>query len=77
MCEVRDSAQRLELLRTVLARGLAYVGQIDARPAAMNDVINDVFVNVSHLVTYFPGSRALLSSGLAPLVRKIKAPQTS
>ena len=57
--EVRGDGQRERLLTRMLARGFLYVGQLYARTTAYNAVVDDCFVNVSHLRTYMPRSRAL------------------
>ena len=61
MVEVRGDGQRAGLLKTLLGRGFAYVGQIAGRPTKHNSVFDDVYVNATHLRTFMPLSRALSS----------------
>lgn len=58
LVEVRNDGQRPGLLQHLLGRGLRYVGQISARGTYLNKVVDDVYVNVSHMRTYFPTSMA-------------------
>ena len=59
MAEVTAGARRVDTMQALLARGLAYVGQISARPSPANYVISDVWYNRSHFKKYWPRSRVL------------------
>jgi FkbM family methyltransferase len=62
MIEVRGDGLRPKLLAHLLSRGLVYVGSIHARASPSNEVVSDVFVNLTHMQQRFPSSR-LLASG--------------
>lgn len=64
LIEVRADGQRPALLQHLLARGMRYVGQVTARGTSVNKVVDDCFVNITHLRRYFPRSWAL--DGLPP-----------
>lgn len=59
MIEVRGDGQRARIAGRMLAAGFDFVGQIYAKPSPANEVVNDVYVNRSHLGLHFPDSRAL------------------
>lgn len=59
LIEVRADGQREPIMRAMLRKGFRYVGQLNARGNAVNDVIDDCFVNITHLKVYAPRSRAL------------------
>ena len=59
LIEARADGNRYQLMHALLAVGFRYVGQLSARGSESNDVVDDCFVNVTHLRTYFPQSRAL------------------
>ena len=46
-------------MTSLLRAGFAYAGQLHGRPSVSNEIIDDVFVNFTHLATHFPNSRAL------------------
>jgi len=48
----------VDIMRNMLERGFAYVGQISGRPSVTNYVISDVFYNRSHFARFWPRSRA-------------------
>jgi hypothetical protein len=59
--EVREDGKRSQLLNELLQHGMAYVGQIHARPSSEPlEIIDDVYVNMSHLQRFMPTSRALV-----------------
>ena len=57
--EARGDGNRRHVIDSLLRRGFVYVGQLYARPTVLNFIVDDVFVNVTHLRTHFPRSRAL------------------
>ena len=60
LIEVRAGGQRLGLLRRLLNHGdMRYVGQITARGTSINKVIDDCYVNLTHMRRFFPSSFAL------------------
>ena len=59
LVEVRNDGQRPGILQHLLGRGMRYVGQIYARGTMINKVVDDCFVNVTHMRTFFPRSWAL------------------
>jgi len=59
MVEARGDGQREEILRLLLGRGLLYVGAVHGDPSSANEVVSDVYVNLTHLRAFFPDSRAL------------------
>lgn len=59
LVEVRGDGQRRGIMELLLGVGMRYVGCIFGRPSPTNEVISDCFVNVSHLASRFPASRAL------------------
>ena len=59
LIEVRNDGQRANLMRHMLGRGMRYVGQIYARGTSLNKVVDDCFVNISHMRRFFPRSHAL------------------
>ena len=58
--EVRDDGQRGTIMRLLLERGLVYVGALHGRPSPANEVVSDVYANMTHLRAHFPRSRALV-----------------
>ena len=59
LVEVRGDGQRPQLIRRMLERGFVYVGEIHARPSPSNEVVDDVFINVTHIRHRFPHSQIL------------------
>ena len=59
MAEVTAGARRVDTMRTLLARGFYYAGQISSRPSPANYVISDVWYNRSHFQRFWPRSRVL------------------
>jgi hypothetical protein len=57
LVEVRADGVRAQVLELLLSRGLTYVGQVHGRPSLGNEVIDDVYINETHLGIYFPESR--------------------
>ena len=57
LVEVRADGQRRPILTHLLRSGFHYAGQVDTRPSRSNAVIEDVFVNVTHLRRFWPRSR--------------------
>ena len=64
--EVSAGPRRVGIMRDLLARGFAYVGQISGRPSPSNYVISDVFYNRSHFVRFWPHSRAAEAPPTSP-----------
>jgi len=65
--EVRGDGQRRPILELLQREsGMRYVGQLNARGSSLNDVVDDVYVNLTHLRVYHPTSRALGGDGDAP-----------
>lgn len=58
LVEVRADGQRMAIMTALLGAGLRYVGSLRARGSEKNDVVDDCFVNATHLRIYFPESRA-------------------
>lgn len=58
LVEVRADGQRRAIMAALLGAGMRYVGQLRARGSEKNDVIDDCFVNATHLRLHFPHSRA-------------------
>ena len=54
--EVRGDGHRGRVMRALQARGLSYVGQLRAVPSPANEIIDDVFVNLTHMQRHFPAS---------------------
>lgn len=61
MVEVRGDGLRPKLMRLLLNVGLVYVGALHGHPSNANEVVSDVWANMTHLRLYFPKSRALLA----------------
>lgn len=57
LVEVRGDGGRPLVMATLLGVGFTYVGQVHGRPSWANEIIDDVFVNMTHLKLYFPQSR--------------------
>ena len=56
--EVRGDGRRGEVMRALMRRGFSYVGQTRGRPSHANEIIDDVFVNMTHMALYYPRSCA-------------------
>ena len=69
MVEVRGDGQRADLMRELTGAGLAYVGQVDGRATASNDIISDVYVSMKHMQKHFPRSAALRGRTALPTAR--------
>ena len=63
LVEVRNDGQRPQLLTHLLGRGMRYVGTIHARGTYINRVVDDCYVNISHMRRFFPRSYALMGLG--------------
>ena len=63
LVEVRNDGQRPQQISRLLGCGMRYVGQLEARGSMTNRVIDDVYVNMSHLRRYLPTSVALGALG--------------
>ena len=59
LVEVRGDGVRPRLMKHMLRQGMRYIGQFNGRSTAANAIIDDVYVNFTHLATYFPTSAAL------------------
>jgi hypothetical protein len=70
LVEVRGDGQRGEIVRALLRVGLRYVGTIRARGSEANEVVDDCFVNETHLRRFFPRSRATWALGHARTPRR-------
>ena len=57
--EVRGDGVRPGVMRFLLRHGMTYVGQFSGRGTAVNSIIDDVFVNITHMARFFPQSSAL------------------
>ena len=57
----RSDGQRLGLVEQLLGHGMRYVGKFAARGTYINKVVDDAYVNMSHMRTYYPRSSALRS----------------
>ena len=60
LVEVRADGQRAGIMRLLLGAGLRYAGELHARGSEANGVVDDVYVNASHLHARFGGSRAAM-----------------
>ena len=67
--EVRGDGRRGEVMRALMRRGFSYVGQTRGRPSHANEIIDDVFVNMSHMARYWPQSCAFSPPAEEALVR--------
>ena len=56
--EVRGDGRRGQVMRALMGRGFSYVGQTRGRPSHANEIIDDVFVNMSHMARFWPQSCA-------------------
>ena len=63
LVEVRGDGSRRAIMETALNAGLHYVGQLIGRGTSFNYVMDDAYVNMSHLRARFPHSRALAPPG--------------
>ena len=61
LVEVRGDGVRAKVFKHLLRNGLRYVGQFNGRGTSANAIIDDVYVNISHLAVHFPNSTALRS----------------
>ena len=59
MAEVEVGPRRVDTMKTLLARGMHYAGQISGRPSSTNYVMSDVWWNRSHFERFWPRSRVL------------------
>ena len=59
LVEARGDGRRGAVLRALLGAGMRYVGQLYARGSEANDVVDDCFVNLTHLRVHFPQSRVI------------------
>ena len=64
MVEVRGDGVRPRVLEALLALGFTYVGQVHGRPSSANEIIDDMYVNETHLREHF--ARVLGSSKQLP-----------
>jgi hypothetical protein len=72
--EVRGDGRRGEVMRALMRRGFSYVGQVRGRPSPGNEIIDDVFVNATHMARYYPQSCAFAeatSQSVAGAVRNV------
>ena len=69
LVEVREDGQRPALLQHLLQRGMRYVGQLSARGTTVNRVIDDCYVNLTHLQRFFPRSWALRDAASGSAIR--------
>ena len=56
--EVRGDGKRGQVMRALMRRGFSYVGQVRGKPSSANEIIDDVFVNMTHMALYYPRSCA-------------------
>jgi len=61
LVEVRGDGVRPGVMKHLLRHGMRYVGQFAGRGTKVNAVIDDVFVNTTHLAAFFPTSVALVT----------------
>ena len=61
LVEVRGDGVRGGVLMHLLRNKLRYVGQFTGRGTAINAIIDDVYVNLTHMARFFPESNALAS----------------
>ena len=59
LVEVRGDGVRPRLMKHMLRQGMRYIGQFNGRSTSANAIIDDVYVNFTHMATYFPTSAAL------------------
>jgi FkbM family methyltransferase len=71
MVEVRGDGVRPRVLEALLALGFTYVGQVHGRPSQLNEVIDDIYVNETHLREHFPESAWLQQARAAGSARLI------
>jgi FkbM family methyltransferase len=57
LVEVRGDGARPQVMARLLARGFLFVGTFYARGSMANAVVDDCFVNVTHMRVHFPDSR--------------------
>ena len=56
LVEVRGDGSRRAEMELLLAAGMSYAGQIASRGTIANDIINDAYVNFTHMQQRFPRS---------------------
>lgn len=66
LVEVRPDGLRRGLAEALLGVGMRYVGQLTARGTSLNMVVDDVYVNLTHLSLRHPRSRALRHASTTP-----------
>ena len=71
MVEVRGDGVRPRVLEALLALGFTYVGQVHGRPSQLNEIIDDIYVNETHLREHFPESAWLRQERAAGSARLI------
>eukprot|EP00964_Phaeocystis_antarctica_P047533 scaffold27500_cov58-Phaeocystis_antarctica.AAC.2 len=57
-----------------MRRGFSHVGQVRGRPSPGNEIIDDVFVNATHIARYYPQTcafAAATSQSVAGAVRNV------
>ena len=54
-------------MRTLMRHGFSYVGQMRGKPSVANEIIDDVFVNMSHMARFYPQSCAFAVAGKEPV----------
>ena len=69
MVEVRGDGVRPRVLEALLALGFTYVGQVHGRPSSANEIIDDMYVNETHLREHFPESACLVPASSFRLSR--------
>lgn len=52
--EVRSDGNRRAEMEILLGAGMSYVGQVYSRPTWGNDIIDDVYINFTHMENRFP-----------------------
>jgi len=65
--EVRGDGRRGEVMRTLMRHGFSYVGQMRGKPSVANEIIDDVYVNMSHMARFYPQSCAFAVAGKEPV----------
>mmetsp|Transcript_472 Transcript_472/g.1526 ORF Transcript_472/g.1526 Transcript_472/m.1526 type:complete len:156 (+) Transcript_472:781-1248(+) len=54
MIEVREDGNRRPEMELLLGAGMSYVGQLNSRNTIANEIINDAYVNFTHMELRFP-----------------------
>ena len=49
----------MPLMRALLGTGLVYAGSVHAEPSTGNEVVNDLYANLTHLRRFFNLSNAV------------------